>query len=61
MKIPKDGSHWGGGDGTRFRVLHTVEIDGHIWVHYCSEGKVPPTEHSCYLESFLQRFMELPE
>jgi hypothetical protein len=61
MTIPKDGSQWSGSDGTRFRVLHTLELEGHTWVHYCSEGKEPPTEHSCYLESFLSRFWELPE
>jgi hypothetical protein len=61
MKIPKDGSFWSGGNGTKFRVLHTIELENKIWVHYCSVTKEPPTEHSCYLESFLQRFTELPE
>ena len=61
MKIPKDGSHWSGTDGTVFRVLHTVELEGHTWVHYCSEDKTPPREYSCYVESFLQRFREEPK
>jgi hypothetical protein len=60
MKIPKDGSTWSGTDGKKFRVLHTMELEGNIWVHYCSEGKEPPQEFSCYVESFLQRFREEP-
>ena len=61
MKIPKDGSVWSGTEGQIFRVLHTVELEGHIWVHYCSEGRESPQEYSCYLESFLQRFREQPK
>ena len=62
MKIPKDGSKWTGGSGDVFHVLHTVEIDGHTWVHYwkdTAEGQ-ETREYSCYVESFLSRFRELP-
>lgn len=61
MKIPKDGSKWTGDTGTTFRVLHTVELDGHTWIHYIKEDIAAPKEYSCYVESFLQRFRELPE
>jgi hypothetical protein len=58
---PKDGSRWWGGNDTFFRVLHTVEIDGHVWIHYVKENSVPAEEYSCYIESFLQRFNKVPE
>ena len=52
----KIGSRWRASDGKIFTVLHTVVVNGHSWVHYrqinCPECK----EHSCYLESFLERF-----
>jgi hypothetical protein len=65
MKIPKDGSRWTGtSGGEKFHVLHTIELNDHIWVHYIKETSAEtnePREFSCYLESFLQRFRELPE
>jgi hypothetical protein len=57
---PKEGSRWTAYDGNIFRVLNTTEIDEHIWVHYILEGKFP-REYSCYLESFLSRFSEIPK
>jgi hypothetical protein len=30
-------------------------------VHYRDDQGNPPREYSCYLESFLQRFRQLPE
>jgi hypothetical protein len=45
----------------KFIVLHTVEQDGHTWVHYRDEVGNPPREYSCYKESFLQRFSPMPE
>jgi hypothetical protein len=61
MKIPKNGSKWTGGTGDRFHVLNTIELDGHTWVHYIKEDAREPREYSCYVESFLERFRELPE
>ena len=61
MKLPKEGSKWWGGDKLKFRVLSIVEVEGHTWVHYIKENTEEPREYSCYLESFLQRFSELPE
>ena len=57
----KDGSRWWASDGKKFVVLHTLDQDGHIWVHYRDEIGNPPREYSCYQESFLQRFNPLPE
>lgn len=62
MKIPKDGSRWSGNDRDVFHVLSTIEIDGKVWVHYIKENTLQePREYSCYVESFLSRFRELPE
>ena len=55
MNIPKDGSKWTGINEV-FVVLHTIELDGNIWVHYRKECN--ETEYSCYVESFLERFTE---
>lgn len=62
MKIPKEGSKWTGNDGERFHVVSTIELEGHTWVYYVRENaKSEPKEYSCYVESFLNRFRELPE
>jgi hypothetical protein len=59
--MSKDGSRWWASDGKKFVVLHTLDQDGHTWVHYRDEIGNPPREYSCYQESFLQRFNPLPE
>jgi hypothetical protein len=61
----KQGTLWTGGDDKIFRVLSVTEIDGHMWVHYREDRgiKVPAVEcreYSCYLESFIHRFREIP-
>lgn len=64
MTLPKEGSKWAGNDRDVFHILHTIELDGHTWVHYIKETKKETSEvreYSCYLESFLQRFKPLPE
>lgn len=54
---PEDGSRWAGNGRDIFRVLNTVELTDHTWVHYIKENTdADPREYSCYLESFLQRF-----
>ena len=60
--LPKKGSKWSGQSGHLvFRVLETIEMeDGHTWVHYREEDR-GDKQYSCYVESFLQRFRELPE
>lgn len=58
MKIPANGSKWEGQTHRdAFRVIHTIELDGHTWVHYREESN--DKEYSCYLESFLSRFREV--
>jgi hypothetical protein len=56
----KEGSRWSSITKV-FIVLHVVEKDGHVWVHYRDEKGDPPMEYSCYQESFLSRFRVLPE
>jgi len=55
----KDGSKWAGTGSDIFYVIHTVEVDGHTWVHY--RKNKDSKEYSCYLESFLERFRALPD
>lgn len=59
----KEGSKWSSNDGKVFHVLHVMELEGHIWVHYILETTDPSVtkEFSCYEESFLSRFKPLPE
>jgi hypothetical protein len=59
--IIKEGSRWWNGSDKKFIVLHTVEAEGHTWVHYREAIGNPPKEYSCYKESFVQRFSLLPE
>lgn len=63
MKIPKDGSRWEGNPGELFHVLHTIDIENNTWVHYIKENtkEGETREYSCYLESFLARFKEVPK
>jgi len=60
-KRPKEGSKWSGSDNKVFHVIHVVDVDGHTWVHYEQDKVNESREFSCYLESFLQRFRELPD
>jgi hypothetical protein len=57
----KEGTRWWAGEGKKFIILALVEEDKNIWVHYREDIGDPPKEYSCYLESFLQRFNQLPE
>lgn len=63
MTIIKEGSKWDNGQGKIFRVLHTIEVDGHTWIHYIKDNAPEDEnrEYSCYQESFLSRFNPLPE
>jgi hypothetical protein len=60
----KEGTIWQG-NNKKFVVLHTIELEGHTWVHYREHDLKKATleckEYSCYLESFLVRFNPLPE
>jgi hypothetical protein len=56
MKLTQ-GSRWTSTEHKQFILLHEVEQDGHLWVHYREEtGQPSPREYSCYKESFLARF-----
>jgi len=55
----KQGSRWSGNDHRVFIVLHTIEQDGHTWIHYREDNTTEPKEYSCYEESFTQRFKEI--
>jgi protein associated with RNAse G/E len=61
----KENSIWYDSDGNWFRVLHVVEVDGNMWVHYRNESKglvkIPVREHSCFVEAFEARFREKVE
>jgi hypothetical protein len=58
----KQGSKWVGNGGTIFRVIHVIDLEGHIWIHYIKENAPEDSdrEYSCYEESFLSRFREIP-
>jgi hypothetical protein len=58
----KVGSKWVGNEDNIFRVIHVIELDGHTWVHYIKENAQEDfnREYSCYEESFLSRFREVP-
>lgn len=58
----KVGSKWMGNENNRFRVIHVIEIEGHTWVHYIKENALEDEnrEYSCYEESFLTRYREVP-
>ena len=58
----KTGSKWSSVTGQEFRVLDVVELEGQTWVHYIKQDAPEDLdrEYSCYEESFLSRFRELP-
>lgn len=63
MTIIKEGSRWDGNNGKTFRVIQIIQIEGYTWVHYIDENLLESEnrEYSCYLDSFVSRFRELPK
>ena len=62
MKSVTVGSQWWAGQGEKFVIIDIITIEGYTWVHYREDkNKENPKEYSCYLESFLSRFSELPK
>lgn len=66
--IVKEGSLWEGSNSQKFRVIHVIDIHDHTWVHYRKDKVVidpedpdNSKEYSCYLESFITRFRQVPE
>jgi len=62
----KENSLWADGHGGWYRVLHVVEVDGNMWVHYRTEPAKGQTttgckEYSCFVEAFEDRFVERAE
>jgi hypothetical protein len=60
----KVGTRWAANDHKIFHVIDLIEIEGKIWVHYICENadfETDNKEFSCYQESFLARFRQLPE
>lgn len=61
----KAGTLWWAGNNNKFRVISVTEQEGRTWVHYRNEPKSlndkKLTEYSCYVESFVERFRQLPE
>ena len=51
----KEGSNWDGGNGKIFTVIHRIELEGKMWIHYRDQKG---EEYSCYEEAFLARFRE---
>jgi len=58
----KVGSKWVGNENNIFRVIHVIELDDHTWIHYMKDNAPEEStrEYSCYEESFLSRFREVP-
>lgn len=62
----KEGTIWWGGDRKKFRVISVTEVNGHTWVFYREEpgmfvSEKSCQEYSCYIESFVERFRQLPD
>ena len=56
---------WSDGQGQKFQVLDVIIIEDKTWVHYINrtDNRTAPAgrEYSCYAESFLSRFISIPE
>jgi hypothetical protein len=58
-KHVKPNSRWLSNSREQFVVLHIIEdSQGHTWVHYRQDHAEGNREYSCYVESFLERFIE---
>lgn len=56
--LPKEGSHWIDKSGKLYHIIHVVEVNGKMWVHYEEDGCDECHEYSCWVDSFLDRFTE---
>lgn len=54
-----EGSIWESVNSDKFRILHVITLEGRTWVHYYSVKQ--DVEYSCLLESFLERFSQVPK
>ena len=57
------GSVWASVNGVHFQVISETHIDGNDWIYYRMFDKETeePKEFSCYKESFLNRFYQIPK
>lgn len=55
----KPGSKWVSSEGKAFRVIHRIQLDGNVWIHYRCD--TDSKEYSCYEDSFVGRFRLLAE
>lgn len=57
------GSVWSSNSGIHFQVINEMHIEGNDWIHYRMIDKETeePKEFSCYRESFLSRFYQIPK
>ena len=55
-------TRWVDSHGKEFRVLSRTVLDFNIWIHYIRDDKdyKEINEYSCYEESFLSRFRQIP-
>jgi hypothetical protein len=50
---------WQDDQGQQYQIIHIIQDDqGHDWVHYRTLS-MEPQEHSCWVETFLQRYQEV--
>lgn len=54
------GSIWSGNSGVQFQVIDQVVIEDQTWIHYRLVSSDEPKEFSCFKESFLERFTQIP-
>ena len=54
-----EGSIWESVNSDKFRILHVITLEVRTWVHYYSVKQ--DVEYSCLLESFLERFSQVPK
>jgi hypothetical protein len=57
------GSVWTSINGVHFQVISETHIEGNNWIYYRMIDKETeePKEFSCYKESFLNRFYQIPK
>lgn len=58
---PEKNTVWCDSQGKKFQVLDVVLVEGKTWVHYINRDAEYTREYSCYAESFLSRFSQIPE
>jgi hypothetical protein len=57
------GSIWSSAGGVHFCVISEVHVDDHDWIYYRMIDKETEEakEFSCYKDSFLSRFYQVPK